>query len=189
MKKIVVLPEGPANLQNLFPMVYFPDVEEWIVSLSNEDGETIMSTRLNKKDCCCDIRIHFVNSGGHLDALNFRHLERYQESKSGVWEKPKSRVFDVTKGGRYRQDIRTEDVFELETSFYQESDLRFLEDFANSPLHLIEHLIHNGFNESVEKNYVPFVISDVKIPQRAKDVFEYQLVLKGFLSNQRINFR
>lgn len=187
--KIIVLPEGIPNIKDHFPMVYFPDVEEWKVQLVDDADEVIMTSKLNRKECCCDIRIHFVNSGGHLDALNFKHLERIQESKSGVWEKPQGKTFDVTQGGRYRQNIKTEDQFELETSFYLESELAFLKDFANSPMHFIEYNIENGFQNSVQKNYVPFLIQECKIPQRAKDVFEYQIVVKGQLSNQRINFR
>lgn len=187
--KIQLLPEGIPNIKDHFPVVYFPDVEEWKVHLTDEADEVIATSRLNKKDCCCDIRIHFVNSMGQLDALNFRHLERMQESKSGVWEKPQSRNFDVTKGGRYRQNIITEDQFELETSFYLESELMFLKDFANSPMHFIEYNIENGFQNPIQKNYVPFLIQECKIPQKAKDIFEFQIQVKGQLSNQRINFR
>ncbi|QDP86073.1 hypothetical protein FNJ88_11135 [Chryseobacterium sp. SNU WT5] len=189
MKKVQQLPEGATNLKDFFPEVYFPDVEEWKVQAIDENNEVIMTSRLNKKECCCDIRIHFVNSMGQLDALNFRHLERMQESKSGVWEKPQSRNFDVTKGGRYRQNITTEDQFELETSFYLESELSYIKDFANSPMHFIEYDIENGFQNSLQKNYVPFLIQECKIPQKAKDIFEFQIQVKGQLSNQRINFR
>lgn len=189
MSKIILLPEGIPNIQSYFPIIHFPDVEEWKVQLLDDEDEVIATSRLNKKDCCCDIRIHFVNSAGHLDALNFRHLERIQESKSGAWEKPQSRIFDAMKGGLYRQDIKTEDIFELETSFYLESDLPFLQDFANSPIHFIEYNIENGFQISSEKKYIPFFIPECKIPQKAKDVFEFQIVVKGFLSNQRNNFR
>ena len=189
MPKIILLPEGIPNIKNYFPMVYFPDVEEWKVQLVDVNDEVMMTSRINRKDCCSDIRIHFVNSAGQVDAQNFKHLERYQESKSGLWEKAKGKTFDVTQGGRYRQNIKTEDRFELETSFYLESELGFLEDFANSPLHFIEYSIDNGFSDSIEKNYIPFIIQECKIPQKAKDVFEFQIQVKGQLSNQRINFR
>lgn len=189
MKKIIAIPEGVPNLSTLFPEVYFPDVEEWIVQTIDDEGEVIMSTRNNKKDLCCDIRIHFINSAGHTDALNFRHAERSHESKSGQWEKPKAREFDASKGGRYRQGVTSEDIFELETSFYLESELSFLQDFANAPFHFIEYAIDNGFLPSVEKKYVPFLIQEVKVPQKAKDIFEFQIQVKGYFSNQRINFR
>lgn len=189
MSKIILLPEGIPNIQSYFPIIHFPDVEEWKVQLLDDEDEVIATSRLNKKDCCCDIRIHFVNSAGHLDALNFRHLERMQESKSGTWERSPGKTFDVTQGSRFRQNIKTEDVLDLETSFYLESELPYLEDFANSPMHFIEYNIENGFSESTQKNYVPFLIQECKIPQKAKDVFEFQIQVKGLLSNQRINFR
>ena len=56
MKKVQYLPEGPTNLRSFFPEVYFPDVEEWKVQAIDEADNIIMTTRLNKRDCCCDIR-------------------------------------------------------------------------------------------------------------------------------------
>lgn len=185
MKKIQYLPEGPTNLSLFFPEVYFPDVEEWKVQAFDENDAVIMTTRINKKDCCCDLRFHFINSFGCIDGINFRHSESYHETKFGIWQKPKGISFDRKSGGRYRQDIKSEDIYELETSFYLESDLPFLKEFVNSPFVWIEFDIEY----SDEKDYIPFIITESKIPQKAKEVFEFQIQIKGYLANQRINFR
>lgn len=185
MKKVQYLPEGPTNLRSFFPEVYFPDVEEWKVQAIDEADNIIMTTRLNKRDCCCDIRFHFINSAGCIEGINFRHSENYHETKSGVWEKPKGVTFDRKNGGRYRQDIKSDEIYEFETSYYLDSDLPFLKEFVNSPIIWIEFNIDN----SNEKDYLPFVITESKIPQKSKDVYEYQIQLKGYLANQRINFR
>lgn len=185
MKKTQFLPEGVTNLKSFFPEVYFPDVEEWTIEALDENDEVIMSTRTNRKDCCCDIRFHFINSSGCRDSINFRHCETYHETKSNVWEKPQSQNFDRSSGGRYKQNIKSDDIYEIETSYYLDSDLKYLLDFVNSPFVWIEFQIEN----SIEKDYVPFIITESKIPQKAKDVYEYQIQMKGYLSNQRKNFR
>lgn len=185
MKKVIQIPEGSTNLLDLFPEVYFPDVVEWKVQAIDTDNVIIATSSLNKPDLICDIRFHFINSCGQLDSLNFRHSEKTHETKSDIWEQSKKIIFDRTKTGRLRQGIKSDDTFEFETSFFLEKDLPFLKDFANSPLIFVEQLIEN----SDQRDYVPFIIEDSKIPQKSKDAFEYQIQIKGYLANSRINFR
>lgn len=188
--KAIALPEGVPNLKEHFPAILFDDVEAWKVQLVDDTDQVIMTSRLNQKDCCCDMRVHFINSAGCLDALNFKHSEAYQESKSGVWERPTGRTYESSRATRLRQNIITEDVYELETAFYLESELPFLREFANAPEHFIEIPVEKGFDTAGgQKVYVPFLLQDCKIPQKSNEVFEFQVVAKGVISNQRINFR
>ncbi|MDV2459889.1 hypothetical protein CMU99_16350 [Elizabethkingia anophelis] len=190
MNNITTIPEGIPNLKDFFPIVYLPDVEEWKIQALSDNDEVLMTTKLNKIDCCSDVRLHFVNSFGQLDAINFKFSDRYQETKSSVWEKPKDLRFDYKKGGRYRQDIVSENYYELETPYYLESELPYLEELVNSPLVFIEKDIDNGFNKPTSKEYIPFIIDDSKFPQKSSDdPFEFKIQLKGRLANQRINFR
>lgn len=185
MKKVIQIPEGSTNLLDLFPEVYFPDVTEWKVQIYDTENMIIATSSLNRPDLLCDIRLHFVNSCGQLDSINFRHSERTHETKSDIWEQSQKVAFNRQKSGRVRQSIKSDDNFELETSFFLEKDLPFLKDFVNSPFIFIEMDIE----DSDQRDYVPFIIEDSKIPQKGKDQYEYQIQIKGYLANSRINFR
>lgn len=183
MIKVIHIPEGPGNLKDFFPEVYFPDVSEYTIQAIDSDNNVIATSSINKADLCCDIRLHFINSCGQIDSINFRHLEKNHSTKSDLWEQSRKVNFSRINSGRLRQNIQSENNLELETSFYQDKDLPFLQDFVNSPMIFIE------MNIDGLKDYVPLIISDSTIPQKAKDVFEYQIQIKGYLSNSRINYR
>ena len=185
MKKVIQLPEGPTNLKELFPEVYFPDVTEWKIQAIDIDNNIIGTSSLNKPDLICDIRFHFINSCGQLDSLNFRHSERIHETKSDLCEQSQNVIFDRATTGRMRQGIKSDENFEFETSFYLDKDLPFLKDFVNSPLVFVEMQVEN----STERAYLPFILEDSRIPQKGKDIYEYQIQIKGYLANSRINFR
>lgn len=185
MKKVIQIPEGSTNLAELFPEVYFPDVVEWKVQAIDSDNAIIATSSVNKPDLLCDIRFHFINSCGQLDSINFRHSEKTHETKSDLWEQAQKTYFDRTKTGRVRQGIKSDETFEFETSFFLDKDLPFLKDFVNSPLVFVEMQIDN----SDQRDYVPFILEDSKIPQKGKDQYEYQIQIKGYLANSRINFR
>ncbi len=177
--KIVYVPEGGPNLQRLFPEVFFPDVKEWSVEAIDQAGNTIATTNINTADNNCSIRVFFINSFGQMDALNFRHAEHWQESKSDVWERPQSHA---NSGGRFRANIKSEDILELETAIYLEDDLPYLQDFLNSPIHLIAN--------TDKTQYLQLLITEGKIPVKTSDyIYEYQISIKAHLSNQRINLR
>lgn len=182
MMHIALLPEGTENLSKIFD-IDFSKVEEYFIQAIDEEGGIVATSGRNRNECCFDLRIHFQNSFGQLDALNFREAGIEIDSKSGVWERAKSPTYDIGNGGRFRTDIQTETVYFVETPFYTDEEIPFLVEFISSPLHFLEWKISG----TDEKDYLPVLISESKI-QRGDD-FMNQLATKVILSNPRINHR
>lgn len=190
--KVLYIPEGIPNIISLFPTVDFNNIEEWFIEATNYDDEVIATTRLNKIAGCCNgkIRIHFINSVGEIDSINFELVLEEEEVKSQSWAKSLKFPLDRTKGGSYRQNITSNEVYDCETKEYGEKDQYWLKEVFETPQAWIEVMLPNGFNEPVEKSYLPIIILDGKLPIKKREKrYEYLVRLKFAMSNSNINLR
>lgn len=190
--KILYIPEGIPNLKPLFPLVDFSEVIEWSVYVKDSDDNIIATTRTNKVGCCCGddmVRIHFLNSCGNIDSINFQLNIEESETKSDTWEKSQKFPLDRTKGGIYRKNIESNETYEVETKCYGERDQYWFKELINTPLAWLEMLLPNGFNAPVQKEFIPITILDLKLPTKDVDVFEYLVKIKFSMSNSNSNLR
>lgn len=209
--KTLYIPEGVPNIQNMFPAIDFNNVEEYFITVYDSysgafsngfsngfavgtDGKAIATTRINKLDyCCCTdgkVRIHFINSLGEVDSINFSRAEELEEIKSESWEKALKFPLDRTKGGSTRQGIKSNETIEAETKCYPETDQYWIKELFETPMAWIETYLPNGFNTPTQKELIPIEILDAKFPVRkAEKRYEYLVKIKFSMSNSNINLR
>ncbi len=187
------IPEGLPNLQPLFPTVNMSQIDEWFVVAKDSAGAIIATTRKNQIGCCCGAkkyRIHFINSLGEIDSINFGQIEATEEIKSDSWTKTLGFPFDRTKGGTYRQNIRSNETVEANTNCYLERDQYWVKELFETPIAWIEMEMPQGFDTSNTKEYVPIQILDSKFTIRKTEKrYEYLVKVKFTMSNANINLR
>lgn len=193
MSKVFYIPEGVKNIKPIFPEVNFSEIVEYSIIVKGSNNLEIAESRTNKVDCCClddKVRIHFINSFGEIDSVNFIRVIEEVETKSDSWDKSLKFPLDRTKGGTYRQNIKSNESYEVETKCYGESDQYWFKDLFNTPKAWLEFDLPNGFQESEKKEYIPIVITDIKIPTK-KNVgrYEYIVKIKFSMSNDNITLR
>ncbi|SIS72175.1 MULTISPECIES: hypothetical protein [Chryseobacterium] len=190
--KILYIPEGIPNIKDYFPLVDFSEVVEWSVYVKDANDNIIATTRNNKVGCCCGddkIRIHFLNSCGNIDSINFLLNTEESETKSDTWEKSQKFPLDRTKGGIYRKNIESNETYEVETKCYGEKDQYWIKELTDTPLAWIETYLPNGFQDPVQKEFIPITILDTKLPTKDVDAFEYLVKIKFSMANSNTNLR
>lgn len=191
--KVLYVPEGIANLQQMFPNVDFNEVAEYSVVVKNENDNPIAESRVIKLDCCCNedkIRIHFINALGEVDSINFFRPTEELETKSDSWGKSLKFPLDKTQGGNYRLNIRSNENYEAETKCWSEKEQYWIKELITAPKAWIETNLPNGFEESEERAFIPIVISDSKVITKKNEMrYEYLLKIKFSMSNENINLR
>lgn len=188
--KVVYIPEGIPNIKDLFEKIDFNKIKSWKLSACDKEGKVLATTRKNILMCCSQIRIHFINSLGEIDSINFHKVQITQETKSETWLKSQNYPLDRTKGGTYRKNITSNDIYEGETNLYGEKYQYWIKEISNSPKAWIEMDLPNGFSPSIKKEYLPIVISDTNlIVRKPKDRHEYLFKIKFTMSNPNINLR
>lgn len=190
--KILYVPEGLQNIKTYFPMVNFSEILSWKIYLKDESGNVFATTRINTTGCCCGdekTRIHFINSCGNIDSINFILNTEESETKSATWQKSQQFPLDRTKGGNYRINIESNENYEVETKCYGEKDQYWIKELANTPLAWIETFLPNGFNAPVQKEFIPITILDSKLPTKDAEAFEYVVKIKFSMANSNSNLR
>jgi hypothetical protein len=190
---IYYIPEGVPNIKTHFPTVNFKDVEEWSVYVTDDQGNVLATSRENIPGCCCiddKARIHFINSLGEIDSINFIRVIEETESKSDSWQKSKKFPLDKTKGGNYRKNIKSNESYEAETRCYGETEQYWIKELLDTPKAWLETILPNGFQESTEKAFIPIEIIDTKLPTRKNTQrYEYIVKIKFSMSNENLTLR
>lgn len=193
MKRVLYIPEGLENLKTLFPAVDFDNIEEWNVQIKDFSGAVIATTRTNKLSCCCTsdkIRIHFVNSCGEIDSMNFNRAVENEDIKSDSWESALSYPLDQRKGGSNRQAIRSNESTEAENNCYPEDAQYWAKELFETPHAWLEMLLPNGFSNPTLKEYIPIMIQDGKFTiRKVEKRYEYVINVKFAMANSNINLR
>ena len=188
MKKIIEIPEGTSNIVGLFP-VYMYDVTQYYIEAVDTDGDVIGTTRILMPKPGCSTRLHFINSLGKLEGMNFKSVEIIHQTKGDDWERANPEL-NPSVGGVYRRNIKANDVYEVESTAYPEKELYWLEELVNSPYVWIEKDETNGLNTTTEKRYVSIYVHDSKILKKALyGSYLYKLNISFSLSNSRRNLR
>jgi hypothetical protein len=192
-RKTFYIPDGIPNIETLFTDVYFKNVVDYFIVAKDDLGEIIATTRINELGCCCiddKVRIHFVNSLGEIDSINFGRPEEIGETKSDSWESALRFPLDKTKGGSLRQNIKSNETIEAETKCYTEMDQYWVKEVFNTKQAWIETFLPNGFNEPSQKEFVPIEILDGKYQIRKSEKrYEYVVRIKFAMANTNINLR
>ncbi|AZA82170.1 hypothetical protein C1637_09935 [Chryseobacterium lactis] len=193
MNNIYYIPEGVTNLKPLFPQIDWSKIVEYSIVVKGNNSSTIAESRINKVDCCClddKVRIHFINSFGEIDSVNFIRVLEETETKSESWEKSLKFPLDRSKGGSYRKNITSNETYEVETRCYGESDQYWFKDLMNTPKSWIELNLPNGFKESIKKEFIPIEIADLKLITRKNERrYEYIVKIKFTMSNDNVTLR
>lgn len=191
--KTLYIPEGIPNIQSLFPTIDFTTVESWFVEVKDSGNNTLATSRVNSLSCCCTedkIRIHFINSQGEIDSINFSHPEEGEEVKSDSWEQALSFPLNRTKGGSRRLSIKSNEAVEAQTNCYPETDQYWIKELFETPQAWVEMLLPDGFNTPTVKEYIPIRIVDAKFPIRKKDQrYENLVTIKYEMANSNFNLR
>ncbi|WP_428067406.1 hypothetical protein [Chryseobacterium gambrini] len=191
--KVYYIPEGIPNIKEYFPTIDFDKVEEWNIYVKDSAGNVLATSRQNQIGCCCiddKARIHFINSLGEIDSINFIRVLEETESKSDSWQKAQRFPLDRTKGGNYRKNIRSNESYEAETRCYGETEQYWIKEFLDTPKAWIETILPNGFLESTEKAFIPIEIIDTKLPTRKNTQrYEYIVKIKFSMSNENQTLR
>ncbi len=189
MKNIVFdIPNGPANLKSLFPDADWNNVEGYSVTIFSENGN-IMFVTSNEISCCCTedkIRIHFVNSLGRIDAINFHLPEETLETKSDSWQKSLGYPLVKSDGGTKRINIKSNENYKAINSCYKEEDMEWIKELFTTPKAWVEW---RG-TEGQPDDYIPINITDKKIVTRKNEGrYYYDVVIEFSMSNENIHLR
>ncbi len=187
---IYLLPNGPKNLNSLFPTINWDDIEEYYIQALDRADNILATGSMNKMSCCCKegeyIRIHFVNYLGTYDAVNFEHYTILHEPESTTYEKSLRFPLSKTDTGIERFNVRSNETFQLKTCAYTEKDMDWLMELVDSPKAYIEWKGKEGQPDS----YIPIIILNGKKEKRKlEERYSYEFILEAKFSNENIILR
>jgi len=190
MAKAYYIPNGPKNLETLFPLVDFNNVAKYYVEVKDNNGDVIATSPMNIQCCgCCDeerIRVNFLNGLGAIDAINFKLLTQEHESKSSDFEKPLQYPLEKPEHGIGRFNVKSNDTYKLCNNEYSEEDKQWLDEILDSPIAWIQWEGTQGQDDS----FIPIVILDKKFEKiKENDRFIYELTIEFSLSHEKFVIR
>lgn len=187
MAKILYIPNGPNNLDSIFPGLNFENVVSYTVSLVNNSPLTIIATTpLNEIEDCEDyIVLHWVNSLGGIDSIVLKLLNINQDSKSDSYQKPTTNPLIKSEHGINRFNVKINNLYQAE-GLFQEEDMEWVEEIASSPF---VWLGWEGIESQVD-DYLPVVMVDKKTEVRKEfERYSYSIIFDFYLSHEKINIR
>lgn len=183
------IPNGPKNLQPLFPAVDFSLLSAYYVQVKDDGGNVVATGNINEFNGCCNedkIRINFLNYAGAVDAINFKLLTIEQEAKSEGIEKPVQYPLEKPVHNVGRFNVKSNDTYTLINEDYGEEDKDWIEELFASPLAWMQWSGVQGQADS----YIPIVIIDQKFEKVKQDEkYIYQVQLQFKLSHERFIIR
>ena len=186
-KAVFDLPDGPKNLESLFPSVDFTTIDEYFVELLTTADAVLLTTSVIKLCNCHDaIRVHFESRLGRIDAVNFEQVKKAHGNKSSEYKKPLPDNNVKTDTGAERFNVRSNETWEAITWRYLEADMKWLMECADSSKALLEWVGTDGQNDS----FLPIVIQDGSWELKKIDnefVYEFRIQFK--MANEKSNLR
>lgn len=160
------VPSGPKNLHNLFPDIDWSLVADYNIQVYNGANAIVATSTTSEPTAACEyIRVHFVNSLGAVDAVNFQTFMVTHENKSDFWQESLTPGFKKSEGGMRRLNINANDTCKASTIIYGEQDMPWLKELLDSPLAWLEW---EGIQGQPD-DYLPILITDSKQPTRKED--------------------
>lgn len=185
--KTVYIPNGPKNLAPLFS-VNFDDIEEYTVELLSNTLTVLATTTLNRIDSCDQdtVRIHFLNSLGTIDAMNFKKQTIEHAPKSATSQTPTPYPLVKTGHSLKRFNVNANETWVATSIEYDEDQMEWVKELLDSPMAWMEWKGTQGQADS----YIPIVIIDQKtLTLKEEERFTYEVQLQFNLSNERFIIR
>ena len=185
---VYYIPDGPKNLAGIFTDIDFTKVAEYFVELHDSDDNIIATTPVYPcvKPCDDNVRIHFINYLGGIDAINFERSTVEHDTKSDALQvSPRIPLFKPDHSdGRF--NITANDTYTVVTSEFEEDELGWLDELFDAP----EAWMEWAGTQGQPASYLPIVISDAKVIKvQAEDRFQYLITVVFTMSNERIIIR
>jgi hypothetical protein len=134
-------------------------------------------------------RIFFLNNLGTYDAINFEHATEVNKTESGSWQSSLPASLDSKiYSGSNRSQVKQNDLIIAQCNKYSEEDMPWIKELLGSPR---AYLQWDGTQGQGERDIlIPIVIEDSEIQTlQYTDRFEYMIIIKYRMSNERINLR
>lgn len=186
MANLYYIPDGPANLTQLFD-VNFDDIEQYYLEIFNHETSVIATTSINDIVRCSDeiARIHFVNYLGTIDCIEFSVSESKHIPKSESYKSSITYPLIKSRHAANRFNVSANDTITAITCDYGEAAAAWIDELFDSPLAWIEKdLVGQG------KQYLPIVIVDSerqKVKQEDRYIYEVSIVFT--MSHDRLIIR
>lgn len=190
MARAFYIPNGPKNLETLFPLVDFNNVAKYYVEVKNSSGTVIATSPMNIQCCgCCEddrVRVNFLNGLGGIDAIDFKLLTQEHETKSSEFEKPTQYPLEKPDHGVGRFNVKAGDTLRVYNKEYYEEDKDWLDEILDSPVAWMQWEGTQGQEDS----YLPVVILDKKFTKiKEENRFIYELIVEFKLSHEKFIIR
>lgn len=187
--KAYYIPNGPKNLATVFPAIDFNDVSRYYLEVKDSDNTVVATTTINDIGGCCDddqVRIHFLNYLGTIDAVNFILQTKEHEPKSDNWQKQISHPLVKTDHGTNRNNVKSNDTLIALTTDYTEEHQDWLDELMDSPVAWFEWTGTQGQPDS----FIPIIISDIKREKvKVDDRYTYEIKIEFKISHERFIIR
>lgn len=180
-----LLPAGPKNLETLFPLVDFSQLDEYNLQvISQIDDAIILTTPNYRRACCCNedtFRLFFVNYLGAIDAINFRLKTEETETSSANWKKPNTYPLAKWDGGLQRFNVNSNETIIAENICYQEDDQEWLKELIAAPNAWVQWKGTQGQTD----DYIPIVIKDGKfLTRKYEERYYYTMEIQFVYANE-----
>lgn len=186
--QVYYIPNGPANLESIFPDVDWSQVARYLVSALS-GGDIIAQSTVNNLlgECCEDkIRIHFRNYLGTIDAINSKEVTDEFEAKSDQWQRGLPFPLVMSQHGVNRFNVKANNVITVEVTDYPQEDNQWINELISTSLAWIEF---QPF-DAVDPDYMPIIVQDIKILDVTEnDRFENVLRLQITYSHPKFIIR
>lgn len=187
MANVFNIPSGPKNLAVLFPELNWDLIVSYNVEVT-DGASTVATSPVFKSHCCCPddkIRLHFLNSLGTFDAVNFLKPHVIHEDASDQFQNALGYPFQKTDTGIERFNIKSNDTYEAKVKC-NELDMPWLRELADSPKIFLEWAGTEGQADS----YIPVVKIAGKFDKlKNTDEFQYEFIIQFKFSNDYITQR
>lgn len=182
------IPNGPANLQQLFPDIPFERVSEYYIEVIDEDDDIVATTPVNKMGCCCTpetVRILFLNHFGTFDGIDFQKPAISQKTEAENYIKGLPTEFNSNASGKEKIIKSVEVKKTAKNNCYSESEMPWIKQLFSSPKAYEEYKNLNGASK-----YIPVVIEDsVLTTQKNDKEYNGEFNIEYVMSNQEIPIR
>jgi hypothetical protein len=190
MAKAYYIPNGPKNLEPVFPGIDFDNIAEYYLELLDDADTVIATTTMNKLEACKDeddiFRIFFLNSLGAVDGIDLTRKSTEKESKSDSWEKPVQYPLSKPEHAINRSNVKSNKTISLVSYDYEEQDGDWIEELFESPVAWMQWAGTQGQAD----NFIPVVIVDKKWSKvQENDRFNYEVALEVLMSHERFIIR
>ena len=188
--KVYSFNAGIPNLRKLFGNINWDRVLEYEVYIVSAFFQAIRQYYFVEQTSCNEYaRVFFLNNLGTYDGINFERVTIVNKSQSDISVTSLPGMSAPAYKGYHhinRRQVTQNDYYEAECSSYGEQDMNWIKELLGSPRAYLQWSGIQGQNNGL----LPIVIEDSDVITRKKEGrYEYVLIIKFYLSNDRFNLR